>query len=114
MLQSVRPYQIQLFSDAFSPAKERLAYIAEMKDKLGESEWFKISSKRSVNPDSRTVFNMYTLFCKRFGSINDPDAYLKAAEFIEKLNEKAGEKIASIRQLDDETIVVAYSDELIK
>ena len=64
LLQSVRPYQIQLFSDAFSSAKERLAYIAEMKDKLGESEWFKISSKRSVNPDSRTVFNMHTLFCK--------------------------------------------------
>ena len=67
----------------FSPAKERLAYIAEMKDKLGESEWFKISSKRSVNPDSRTVFNMHTLFCKRFVSINGQDAYLKAAEFIE-------------------------------
>ena len=86
----------------------------QVKAKLEESEWFKISSKRSVNPDSRTVFNMYTLFCKRFGSINDPDAYLKAAEFIEKLNEKAGEKIASIRQLDDETIVVAVSDELMK
>ena len=70
----------------------------QVKAKLEESEWFKISSKRSVNPDSRTVFNMYTLFCKRFGSINDPDAYLKAAELIEKLNEKAGEKIASIRQ----------------
>ena len=53
---------------------------------------------QSMNPDSRTVFNMYTLFCKRFGSINGPDAYLKAEEFIEKLNEKAGEKIASIRQ----------------
>ena len=85
-----------------------------MKAKLEESEWFKISSKRSVNPDSRTVFNMYTLFCKRFGSINDPDAYLKAAEFIEKLNEKAGEKIASIRQLEDKTIVVAVCDELVK
>ena len=85
-----------------------------MKAKLEESEWFKISSKRSVNPDSRTVFNMYTFFCKRFGSINDPDAYLKAEEFIEKLNEKAGEKIASIRQLDDKMIVVAVSDELMK
>ena len=48
----------QLFSDAFSPAKARLAYIAEMKAKLGESEWFKISAKRSVNPDSGTVSNL--------------------------------------------------------
>ena len=45
----------------FFPAKERLAYIAEMKDKLGESEWFKISSKRSVNPDSWTVYNTYVV-----------------------------------------------------
>ena len=104
----------QLFSDAFSPAKARLAYIAEMKAILGEVEFFKISAKRSVNPDSRTVFNMYTLFCKRFGSINGPDAFLKAVELIERINEKAGEKIASIRQLEDKTIVVAVCDELMK
>ena len=104
------------FSDAFSPSKARLAYIAEMKAKLGESEFFNMSAKRSVNPDSRTVFHLYTLFCKRFGSINGPDAYLKAVEFIERLNQKAGEKIASIRQLDDKskTIVVAVCDELMK
>ena len=59
--------------------------------------FFKFSAKRSVNPDSRTVFNMYTLFCTRFGSINGPDAYLRAVELIEKINGKAGEKIASIR-----------------
>ena len=101
----------QLFSDAFSPAKARLAYIAEMKAKLGESEWFKISAKRSVNPDSGTVSNLYTLFCKRFGSVNGPDAFLKAAELIERINEKAGERIASIRQLDDKskTIVVFFT-----
>ena len=67
----------QLFSDAFSPSKARLAYIAQMKAELGEKEFFKISSKRSVNPDSRTVFNLYTAFCKRFGSINGPDAFIK-------------------------------------
>ena len=84
----------QLFSDAYSPAKARFAYIAEMKARLGEGKYFKISAKRSVNPDSRTVFNMYTLFCQMFGSINGPGSYL---ELIEKINKKAGEKIGSIR-----------------
>ena len=63
-----------------------MAYIAEMKAKLGESEFFKMSAKRSVNPDSRTVFHLYTLFCKRFGSINGPDAYLKAVEFLARFS----------------------------
>ena len=73
----------QLFSDAFSPSKARLAYIAQMKAELGEKEFFfKISSKRSVNPDSRTVFNLYTAFCKRFGSINGPDAFIKRNSLI--------------------------------
>ena len=76
----------QLFSDAFSPSKARLAYIAEMKAKLGESEFFNMSAKRNVNPDSRTVFHLYTLFCKRFGSINGPDAYLKAVEFLARFS----------------------------
>ena len=104
----------QLFSDAFSPSKARLAYIAEMKAKLGEDEFFKISARRSVNPDSRTVFNLYTVFCKRFGSINGPDAFMKAVELIERINEKSGERIASIRQLEDKTIVVAVCDDLMR
>ena len=85
-----------------------------MKAKLGEDEFFKISARRSVNPDSRTVFNLYTVFCKRFGSINGPDAFMKAVELIEKINEKSGERIASIRQLEDKTIVVAVCDDLMR
>ena len=104
----------ELFESAFSPSKARLAFIAEMKAKLGEEEWFKISAKRSLNPDSRTVFHLYTSFCQRFGSINGPDAYLKAKELIEKINENAEQKIATIRQLEDTTIVVAVVDELMR
>ena len=104
----------ELFESAFSPSKARLAFIAEMKAELGEEEWFKISAKRSLNPDSRTVFHLYTSFCQRFGSINGPDAYLKAKELIEKINENAEQKIATIRQLEDTTIVVAVVDELMR
>ena len=85
----------ELFSNAFSPSKARLAYITEMKVKLGDEEWFKISTKRSTNADSRTVFDLYTSFCPIFSSVNDPDAHLKAVEFIDKINEKAEPKIAS-------------------
>jgi len=55
----------QLFADAYSPSKARLVYIAELKAKLGESEFFKESSKRSINPGSGTVFDMWTKYCKR-------------------------------------------------
>ena len=53
---------------AYSPSKARLVYIAELKAKLGESKFFKESSKRSINPGSGTVFDMWTKYCKRFGS----------------------------------------------
>ena len=58
----------QLFADAYSPSKARLVYTAELNAKLGESEFFKESSKRSINPGSGTVFDMWTKYCKRFGS----------------------------------------------
>ena len=38
----------ELFSNAFSQSKARPAYIAEMKAKLGDEEWIKISAKRST------------------------------------------------------------------
>ena len=52
----------ELFPDAFFPSKARLAYITEMIAKLGDEDWFKISA----NPDSRTVFNLYTSSCPIF------------------------------------------------
>ena len=33
----------QLFQDSYTPSKARLVYIAELKEKLGEEEFFKIS-----------------------------------------------------------------------
>ena len=57
---------------------------------------------------------MYTKYCKRFGSANGPDSFLKAVEEITKINEKANEKIASIRQLECGTVIVAVCDEVMK
>ena len=44
--------------------------------------------------------------------MNGPDAFLKAVEIIKRVNEKAGQTIASIRQLDDGTVIVAVCDEV--
>ena len=50
----------------------------------------------------------------RFGSANGPDSFVKACEEIEKVNSKAGEKIASIRQLANGVVVVAVCDQLMR
>ena len=104
----------QLFEDSYTPSKARLIYIAELKAKMGEEAFFKESSKRSINPSSTTVFNLWARYSKRFGSANGPDSYLKACEEIEKVNKRAGEKIASIRQLEDGSVVVAVCDQLMR
>ena len=104
----------QLFEDSYTPSKARLIYIAELKAKMGEEAFFKESSKRSINPSSTTVFNLWTRYSKRFGSANGPDSYLKACEEIEKVNKRASEKIASIRQLEDGSVVVAVCDQLMR
>ena len=83
----------QLFQDSYTPSKARLVYIAELKEKLGEEEFFKISSKRSINPPSGTVFHLFTKYSKKFGSANGPDSFVKSSEEIEKFNAWAGEKI---------------------
>ena len=70
----------QLFQDSYTPSKARLVYIAELKEKLGEEEFFKISSKRSINPPSGTVFDLFTKYSKKFGSANGPDSFVKSSE----------------------------------
>lgn len=107
---------LELFEAGYTPSKARLAYIQELKTKLGEKGYFEIAAQRSVNPDSTTVFNLWTKYCKRFGSVNGPDSYLKAVDFISKLNERAGKTIATIRQLPgtEGTVVVAVVDEVMR
>ena len=74
-----------------------------------------MSSKRSINPDTNFVSNLHTRFWKeKYGTINGPDSYQKATEFIDKYNKNAGCEVASIRQLEKGTVVVAVVDELTK
>ena len=78
-------------------------------------DWLEVSAKRSINPDTNYVSNLHTKFWKdRFGSINGPDAYQKAKEFIETYNETSETNIASIKQLANGAVVVAVVDEFSK
>ena len=104
----------QLFEQAYTPSKARLIYLEELKAKLGQEEYFKRSSSRAINPGRGYIFRLNTKFYKRFGSFNGPDSYLLAVEHVRKLNEMAGESIASISQLDCGTVSVAVCDALMK
>ena len=46
---------VELFEAGYTPSKARLAYISELKSKLGENGYFEVAARRSVNPDSTTV-----------------------------------------------------------
>ena len=71
-------------------------------------DWLEVSAKRSINPDTNYISNLHTKFWKnRFVSINGPDAYQRAKEFIEDYNRKSESKIASITQLDSGSVIVA-------
>ena len=70
----------ELFEANETASKAKLIYTEELKAKLGEEGFFRISSKRSINPDSATVFNMHTKYFKKFGTINGPDSYAYAVE----------------------------------
>ena len=75
-------------------------------------DWLEVSAKRSINPDTNYISNLHTKFWKnRFVSINGPDAYQKAKEFIEDYNRKSESKIASITQLESGSVMVAVVDE---
>ena len=67
-----------------------------------------------MQQDATSVFHLHTKYSKRFGSANGPDSYIRAVKIVERFNAEAGEKVASIRQLECGTVVVAVCDQLMK
>ena len=105
---------LQLFDEGLTPSKAKRVLEDELRAKYGE-DWLEMSSKRSINPDTNFVFNLHTQYWKdKFGTINGPDSFQKAKDFISNYNMKAGTEIASIRQLTCGTVVVVVVDELSK
>ena len=111
--ESARLRLLELFESGLSPANARKVFQEELKTKYGE-DWLRISSKRSLNPDANYVSRLHTFFFKdRFGSINGPDAFQMAQEFIEKYNKENGQNVASIEQIED-SVIVCVVDELMR
>ena len=112
--ESARLRLIELFETGLTPSRAKKAFEEELMAKYGD-DWLEVSAKRSINPDTNYVSNLHTKFWKdRFGSINGPDAYQKAKEFIETYNETSETNIASIKQLANGAVVVAVVDEFSK
>ena len=108
--ESARLRLLELFESGLTPSRAKKAFEEELKIKYGD-QWLEISSKRSINPDRNYVFRLHTSYwSNKFGTINGPDAFIKAKEFIEDYNEKAGQTIANIKQLDNGGVVVCVVD----
>ena len=94
-----------------TPSRAKKELENELKVEYGD-KWLDVSSKRSINPDTKFVFRLYTSYWhNKFGTINGPDAFQKCKEYIDMYNEKAGKKIASIKQMDNGGVVVCVWDE---
>ena len=71
-----------------------------------------MSSKRSINPETKFVFKLNTSYLhNKFWTIYGPDAFPKCKEYIDMYIEKAGKKIASIKQRDSGGVLVCMCDE---
>ena len=112
--ESARLRLIEPFEEGLTPSRAKKAFEEELMAKYGD-DWLEVSAKRSINPDTNYISNLHTKFWKnRFVSINGPDAYQRAKEFIEDYNRKSKSKIASITQLESGSVVVAVVYEFSK
>ena len=63
-------------------------------------------------PDYKWVFNFHATYMqKAFGKINSPEAFEKAVAKVKAYNEKNGETLCVLEQVDGDT-VVAVCDKL--
>ena len=70
------------------------------------NQYVKVSADRAVMPDYKWVFNTHAQFMQNaFGKINSPEAFEKAVNKAKEYNEKHGEVLCAVEQVDGETIV---------
>ena len=100
-----------MFDSGLTPSRAKKEFEEELKIRYG-NDWLEVSSKRSINPDKNYVFRLHSKYWSdKFGTINGPDAFEKAKEFIENYNIKAGHTIASIKQNENGGVVVCVVDD---
>ena len=105
---------LELFENGLTPSRAKKEFEEELKLKYSD-QWLEVSSKRSINPDKNYIFRLHTSYwSNKFGTINGPEAYEKAKDFIDSYNEKAGHTIASIKQMENGGVVVCVVDEFMQ
>lgn len=102
---------LEFFDSGLTPSRAKKQFEEELKVKYGD-KWLEVSSKRSINPDKNYIFRLHTKYWSdKFGTINGPEAFEKAKEFIENYNQKASHTIASIKQNENGGVVVCVVDD---
>ena len=98
---STKEALIELFKQGGTPSSIHDEYLRLMESKH-KDDFVKVSADRSICPDYKYVFNLYKIWKdKAFGKINTPEAFRKAEQKICEFNEKSGETVAKIKQLND-------------
>ena len=77
-----------------------LEYEKLMIEKHGEDCWFAWSGDRSVVPDKKWVDNLWQrLNLINRGTLNGPDSYIRALQWITDYNKKHGGEFAMVKQI---------------
>ena len=103
------------FEELFEAANSASSAYQEYKNYLmtqhGEN-YVTVSADRANMPDCKWVFNFHASYMqKEFGKINSPEAVEKAVKKIKDYNEKNGNILCVMEQIDGDTIV-AVCDKL--
>ena len=96
---------LALFESAHSASSAYQEYKNNLMKKHGD-RYVIVSADRAIMPDYKWVFNFHSIFMqKSFGKINSPEAFEKALNKVKDYNEKNGDTLCVIEQIDGETIV---------
>ena len=102
---------LELFAEGHSASSAYQDYKNFLMGKHGE-QYVKISADRAIMPDYKWVFNFHAVYMREaFGKINSPEAFEKAVDKVKAYNDKHGDVLCVIEQVDGETIV-AVCDQL--
>ena len=92
---------IAFHKQKLSVPKAQIEYEKVMIAEHGEEAWNRLSADRSICPDNKWAYNLWLrLNLVSRGSLNGPDAFIKAVESVKAYNEKHGKELATVHQKD--------------
>ena len=99
----VRPETKNQFENYFkrklSPPQAIVEHEKVMINKHGEQEWYAMSADRSICPDKKYVDNLWSrLHLSEKGTLNGPDSFVRASQWVDDYNKKHRREIALVKQ----------------